>query len=342
MPKRTWLLLRKRNKEHNPYHHHNPPHHPPISINICSIPERIRDNDEVEMCNWTVHIRNPSKRCSKWTVVLFSKMVIFKKRKITSFHLEQCDSRENAKATKSRVIVLLRTMSAHEIKEQFDNEKNAKKKRWNVYTSKEQSKFRVCIQSRQLQGVRKKYYVGSYETKLESEKVLVHVEELLKSLDPRAAIAQIQMLEGGSRKRFRPDNLLLGEHDAQQDSVLNLPYIHNLEPLNDKKNADMRNMALDRIALFKAYYEGYISNNRPPIFWVPFRNSENTMLALLPNGIPTLSTKDRSPHSQKPHNGKTATRMLFILEEAEKLLKTDTTMRQRCVFLHLFYHSLVS
>jgi hypothetical protein len=284
--------------------------------------------------NVKVYIRSTQENNSKWCVRLVSRTAEKKKVQV---YLGTYDSMEIAEATKSRVFVLLRTMSVHEIKEQLANEKNAEKNDWYVYTKIDQSKFQVVIWGRRVEGKRKSFYVGVYETKLESEKVRVRVEDLLKSLDPRAAIAQIQMLEVRSRIRIRPDNLLLGEHDAQQESVLNLPYIHNLEILNDKTNADMQNMALDRVALFKAYYEGYRSNNRPPIFWVPPRNLENTMLVLLPNGIPTLSTNDRSPQSQKPKNGKTAIRMLFILEEAEKLLKSDTSMRQRCVFfLHLF------
>jgi hypothetical protein len=302
-----------------------------LVLTLCSIPERIRDNDEVTLHNWKFHIIRPSKRNSKladkkWIVKLSSKMADNKHRQI---QLRLCDSMENAEATKSRVLVLLRRMSADEIKEQFDIEKGYDTTKpikvkglqhdWYVGYNITRSKFRVYIRSPRVNGIGNTSHVGQYETKLECEKVMPLVAELLKTVDPPAAISRMAGHDAQQES----------EHDAQQESVLNLPYIHNLEPLNDKICEDIRNMVLDRIAQFKAYYECYVSNNRPPVFWVPARNQINTMLALLPNGIPTLSTKDRSPHSQIPKKGESALRMLFILEEAEKLLRADTSMRQR-------------
>ncbi len=284
-------------------------------------------SENITLCNWKVYIYKPCKRSTKWTVLLASKMSGKSRREI---RLRLCDSMETAEATKSRVLTLLRTMSAHEIKEQFVIEnKELAKNDWHIDTKRSGSELKVCLRSKQFQGIRTELHVGVYETKLESDKVVVLLEKLLKTLDPRSAISQIQMLQGNSRS-IRPDNPLLGEHDAQQESVLNLPFI------DDKNNAEMRNIALDRIALFKAYYYSYISNNRSPVFWVPSRRLENTMLALLPNGLHTLSTKDRSPHSQTPKMGQTAKLMLLILEEAENLLQEDTAMRQRWFFFNTY------
>jgi hypothetical protein len=55
--------------------------------------------------------------------------------------------------------------------------------------------------------------------------------------------------------------------------------------VDNKNKAYMQNMALDRIAL---YYNEDISNNRPPVFWVSSRKSENTVLTIWENTVLTI------------------------------------------------------
>jgi hypothetical protein len=289
------------------------------------------------MCDWKCYIRRPTTGKSSWAVVLYSKRD-GKRQQVT---LSTCHSMENAEAIKIRVLVLLETVPALEIKAVLDMEKNNAQNAWMVYSTMETgqptAQFRVHMQSRQVEGIRKYLHVGYYESKTEADNVKVRVVQLLETLDPYAARAQIQVLECRSRKYIRPDNTIPSKHDAQRDSAFSLPFLTS----DNKNDVDMRIMVLDRITLFKAYYEEYLLNGRPPVFWVPSRQIENTKLAVLPNGLPALTTKDRSAHSQVRKSGETVTRMICIMDEAAEMLRLGTTIRQRCVCV-LFLHSLVS
>ncbi len=314
-----------RGKNIKPNHNHNTLRYP----GTCN-----RENDEFTTCVWKVGIGNPCKGQSKWCVRFYAKCVAGKAPRLL---LGYCNSRENAEVLKSRVLDLLLTMPALEIKAQFDMENEKKIMDWNVYVCTHQKKWRVVLVFRKVNGKRSQLYVGSYETKLEAENARVLAMERLETLDPHAVIAQFNMLESETKNRVHLDNLIPGEHDDQQESVRSLPFIvYNLQTSETENENDARNVALDRIALFKAYYQRYISSNRPPVFWVPRRDLENTKLAILPNGLPMLTTKDRSSHSQIPKTGKTAIRLYFILDSAVEMLNVDTTMRQRYVCVLFF------
>jgi hypothetical protein len=101
------------------------------------------------MCDWKVDIQHPCKGSSKWCVRLTSKRVTGKQSQL---RLRYCDSMEIAEAIKSRVLVLLVTMSEQKIKAQLDMEKDAEKSDWCVGTSMDRSKCRVYIRSRQFEG----------------------------------------------------------------------------------------------------------------------------------------------------------------------------------------------
>jgi hypothetical protein len=295
-----------------------------------------RDNDEFTMRDWKCRIQNPSGDKSSWIVALHSKSVA---RKNKRFYVCACNSLANAVATKARILVLRETVPIREIKAMLVVEKRESKSLWSVYSCRDSKRsdnqFRVSIYSRPVfNGKRKTFKVGYYESKSEAENVIVRVVELLETLDPLAAIAQIRVLENRSSGRIVPDNLIPGEHDAQIESVSSLPFIISDDKMN---TVDIRNMVLSRIALFKAYYQAYIQNDREPFFWVPSRKLENVKLAILPIGLPALMTKDRSAHSLIPRSGEAASRMLFIMDEAEAMLRSDTTIRQRCVCFYFIF-----